>query len=94
MGPESCNHALPFSSLDRSNYNYITFALQDGVVLSLPVMINDIEKDLIIYEDDDSTEAVLAFCSENMSDEADKCADHFLGVVRDKLADYVTQISE
>lgn len=61
--------------------------LQDGVVLIIPVMTNDMEKELIIYEHDDSTEAVTVFCSENMPDDADECIDHLLNVVRGKLAE-------
>lgn len=54
-------------------------------MLSLPIAVNDVDKELVIHNSDDPTEMVLAFCAENMPDEGENCVDHLLRVVQDKL---------
>lgn len=59
-------------------------------MLSLPIIVDNVEKELVIFEKDDPMEVVLAFCAEYMPDEGAACADQLLRVVGDKMADYDT----
>eukprot|EP00904_Undaria_pinnatifida_P000723 jgi/Undpi1/10651/HiC_scaffold_29.g13101.m1 len=59
---------------------------QDGdLMLSLPIAIDDVRKELVIHAGDEPTEVVLTFCAENMPDEGEDCVDYLLREVRAKL---------
>ena len=54
-------------------------------MLSLPIAVNEVNKELVILNSDDPTERVLTFCAENMPDEGEDCVDYLLRAVEDKL---------
>lgn len=54
-------------------------------MLSLPIAVDDVNKELVIRNSDDPTEVVLAFCAENMPDEGEDCVDYLLRAVQAKL---------
>lgn len=64
----------------------LTFFYQDGVVLSLPISVDDVEMELTIFEDDEPADVIFAFCKENMPDAGTACVDQLILVVQDKLA--------
>eukprot|EP00903_Cladosiphon_okamuranus_P012988 g12119.t1 len=55
------------------------------VLLSLPITVDDVEKELSIFEGDEPMDVVLEFCRDNMPGEAG-CADELIGVVADKVS--------
>lgn len=61
-------------------------ARQDGLVLSLPITINDVEKELNMFEGDEPMDVISVFCEDNMPDEGTACVDQLLLVVQGKLA--------
>lgn len=65
-----------------------SFSKQDGLLISLPITVDDVPKELMIFEGDEPMEAVLAFCNENMPDEGAACADQLFHVVQDNFADF------
>lgn len=54
-------------------------------MLSLPITVDDVEKELSVFEDEEPVEAVHAFCREHMPDEGLACVDQLLSVVEDEL---------
>lgn len=59
-------------------------------MLSLPIAVNDVNKELVIHNNDNPTERVLAFCAENMPDEGEDCVDYLLRAVEEKLNEFNT----
>lgn len=57
-------------------------------MLSLPITVDNVHKELEIFDGDEPIEVVLAFCEENMPEEGAACADQLLRVVQDKFANY------
>lgn len=55
------------------------------MLLSLPITVDNMEKELVIFEGDDSMDVVLEFCRDNLPGEAG-CADELIGVVLNKIS--------
>lgn len=55
------------------------------VLLSLPITVDNVEKELAIIEGDEPMDVVLEFCRDNMPGEAG-CADELIGVVADRVS--------
>ena len=89
----SCRYNIPSSiSAELSFCNDILlescpleFHLQGDLAILLPITIDGEQKELAIYENDDPTDAVLAFCAKNMPDEVADCVDDVLASVQDTL---------
>eukprot|EP00752_Nemacystus_decipiens_P002123 g2026.t1 len=58
---------------------------ESKVLLSLPITVDNVEKELAIFEGDEPMDVVLEFCRDNMPGEA-ACADELIGVVVNKIA--------
>lgn len=57
-------------------------------MLSLPITVDNVQQELVIFDGDEPIEIVLAFCEKNMPDEGAACTDQLLRLVQDKLDDY------
>lgn len=53
--------------------------------MSLPITVDNVEKELTVFEGDEPMDVVLEFCRDNMPGEAG-CADELFGVVADKIS--------
>lgn len=62
-----------------------TISQEAKVLLSLPITVDNVEKELTIFEGDEPMDVVLEFCRDNMPGEAG-CADQLIGVVVDKIS--------
>lgn len=67
--------------------SHIPPSFQSTVLLSLTITVGETEEELSILEDQEPTEAVIAFCEEHLPDEGDACIDHLVRVVEDRLLD-------
>ncbi|CAM9345048.1 unnamed protein product [Ascophyllum nodosum] len=67
---------------DPTNDGSTTSSFED---LENSIDVVNEEKELAIYENDDPTDAVLAFCAKNMPDEVADCVDDVLASVQDTL---------
>lgn len=54
------------------------------MLLSLPITVDNVEKELAIFEGDEPMDVVLEFCRDNLPGDAG-CADELIGVVVDKI---------
>lgn len=54
------------------------------MLLSLPITVDNMQKELTIFEGDEPMDVVLAFCRDNMPGEG-ACADELLALVQDKI---------
>lgn len=68
-----------------------TVAQEEQVLLSLPITVDNVQKELAIFEGDDPMEAVLEFCRDNMPEEGAACADELIRVVQDKISPRVAR---
>ncbi|CAM9466084.1 unnamed protein product [Hapterophycus canaliculatus] len=59
---------------------------EEQVLLSLPITVDNVQKELAILEGDDPMEAVLEFCRDNMPEEGAACADELIRVVKDEIS--------
>ncbi|CAM9889244.1 unnamed protein product [Scytosiphon promiscuus] len=71
---------------DEDIYVWIEHVREEQVLLSLPITIDDVQKELAIFEGDDPMEAVLEFCRDNMPEEGAACADELMRLVEDKIS--------
>lgn len=55
------------------------------MLLSIPITVDNVEKELAIFEGDEPMDVVLEFCRDNMPGEAG-CADELIGVVQNKIS--------
>lgn len=53
-------------------------------MFSLPITVDNVEKELTIFEGDEPIDVVLAFCRDNMPGEG-ACADELFTVVQDRI---------
>ena len=56
-----------------------------ALLLSLPITVDNVEKELAIFEGDEPMDVVLEFCRDNMPEEVG-CADELIGVVVDRIS--------
>jgi len=54
------------------------------ILLSLPITVDNVEKELTIFRGEEPIDVVLAFCRDNMPGE-ETCADELLTVVQDRI---------
>lgn len=59
---------------------------EEMVLLSLPITVDNAQKELTIFEGDDPMDVVQAFCRENMPGEGAACADELIRVVQEKIS--------
>lgn len=71
---------VPFSAVACTDVQ------EEQVLLSLPVTVDNVQKELAIFEGDDPMEAVLEFCRDNMPEEGAACADELIAVVQDNIS--------
>ncbi len=57
---------------------------EDKILLSLPITVDNVEKELTIFEGDEPIDVVMAFCRDNMPGEG-ACTDELLTVVQDTI---------
>lgn len=60
------------------------------MLLALPITVDNVEKELAIFEGDEPMDVVLEFCRDNMPGEA-SCADELIGVVLNKISPHHAQ---
>lgn len=63
-----------------------TNAQEEKVLLSLPITVDNVQKELAIFEGDDPMYVVKVFCRDNMPGEGAACADELIRVVQDKIS--------
>lgn len=56
------------------------------MLLSLPITVDNVLNELVIFEGDQPLDVVLAFCRDNMPEEGPACADELIRVVQDKIS--------
>lgn len=56
------------------------------MLLSLPITVDNVQKELTVFEGDDPMDVVQVFCMENMPEEGAACADELIHVVQDKIS--------
>lgn len=84
--------AMHIRSIIDYTRNQFDSSHQAGVVLSLPIAVDNVEMELTILQGDEPMDVIRAFCKENMPDEGTVCVDQLLLVIQDKLA--VAEIPE
>ncbi|CAM9095800.1 unnamed protein product [Ectocarpus fasciculatus] len=82
-------HELPENKDEENkgedNYMWIEHE-EENERLSLPITVDNVLKELVIFEGDQPLDVVLAFCRENMPEEGPACADELMHVVQDKIS--------
>ncbi|CAN0177924.1 unnamed protein product [Ectocarpus sp. 4 AP-2014] len=88
-GEMDAQHELPEikdgESKGEDNYMWIEHE-EENVQLSLPITVDNVLKELVIFEGDQPLDVVLGFCRENMPEEGPACADELIRVVQDKIS--------
>lgn len=57
-------------------------------MLSLPITVDNVQKELVIFDGDEPIDVVIAFCEKNMPEEGEACVNQLLRVVQDKFDDF------